>query len=60
VVLGERVYFGARDGFLYALDRSSGQAAWRLSLGAPIEVSPVFAADRLYVRTADGRLHAIE
>ncbi|HIM49070.1 MAG TPA: hypothetical protein EYM32_09410, partial [Dehalococcoidia bacterium] len=30
------------------------------SLGAPIEVSPVFAQGRFYVRTSDGRLHAIE
>jgi len=54
------LYFGAKDGFFYALDRSNGRLLWRLSLSAPIEVSPVFAQGRFYVRTSDGRLHVIE
>ena len=60
VILGDRIYFGTRDGYFYSLDRSNGKLFWRLSLDAPIEVSPVFAQGRLYVRTSDGRLHAID
>ena len=60
VVLGNRVYFGDGGGGFYALDRNTGQVIWQVSLGAPIEVSPVFAQGRFFVRTTDGRLHAIE
>jgi eukaryotic-like serine/threonine-protein kinase len=60
LVVGPRVYFGALDGFLYALDRSNGELVWKLAFGAPIHATPVFASGRLYIRTGDGRLHAIE
>ena len=60
VIIGSRVYFGADDGLLYALDRTHGELLWTLSLGAPIHATPVFASGRLYVRTKDGRLHSIE
>lgn len=60
VILGDRIYFGAQDGYFYALDRSNGKLLWRLSLDAPIEIPPVFAQGRFYVRTSDGRLHAID
>ena len=60
VIVGQGVYFGADDGFLYALDRTHGELLWKLSLGAPIHAAPVFASGRLYVQTTDGRLHAIE
>ena len=60
VIIGPRVYFGAIDGFLYALDRAHGALVWKLAFGGPIHAPPVFAGGRLYVRTNDGRLHAIE
>ncbi|MCI0823413.1 MAG: PQQ-binding-like beta-propeller repeat protein [Chloroflexi bacterium] len=60
VVLGNRVYFGDMGGEFYSLDRNTGQVIWQVSLGAPIAVSPVFAQGRFFVRTTDGRLHAIE
>ena len=60
VVIGPRVYFGAIDGFLYALDRSTGDLVWKLACGDPIHATPVFASGRLYIWTRNGRLHAIE
>jgi outer membrane protein assembly factor BamB len=60
VIIGPRVYFGAIDGCLYALDRAQGELLWKLPVGEPIHATPVFASGRLYVRTSDGRLHAIE
>ena len=60
MVLGNRVYFGDGSGEFYSLDRKTGQVIWQVSLGAPIAVSPVFAQGRFFVRTTDGRLHAIE
>jgi outer membrane protein assembly factor BamB len=60
VIIGPRVYFAALDGFLYALDRFHGELAWKLALGDAIHATPVVASGRLYVRTKNGRLHAIE
>jgi outer membrane protein assembly factor BamB len=60
VIIGPGVYFGANDGWLYALDRADGTLLWKLAIHAPIQAAPVFASGRLYVRTSDGRLHAIE
>jgi eukaryotic-like serine/threonine-protein kinase len=60
LIIGPRVYFGAIDGFLYALDRFSGRLVWKLAFGEPIHATPVFASGRLYIRTRDGQLHAIE
>ena len=59
-MVGDRVYFGTDAGSLYALDRSNGEQIWQLRLGAAIDISPVFADSRLYVRTSDGLVHAIE
>ena len=60
VIAGDQVYFGTRDGFLYALNRFDGEVNWRLSLGAAIDISPAYSGGRLYVRTSDGLLHAVE
>ena len=60
VVLGNLIYFGTRNGTLYALDRSSGELVWQISLGAPIETAPAFAQGRIYIRTSAGQLHAIQ
>ena len=60
VVLGDHVYFGDQGGVFYSLDRNSGNVEWQMSLDASMEAAPVFAEGRLYVRTGDGRLHAIE
>ena len=60
VILGDTVYFGARNGILYALRRADGAPVWTLDLGAPVELPPAYANGRLYIRTADGRLHAVE
>jgi eukaryotic-like serine/threonine-protein kinase len=57
---GPKVYFGATDGFLYALDRSRGTLVWKLAFGEPIHASPVFASGRPYIQTRDGRLHVME
>ncbi|MBW2142151.1 MAG: PQQ-binding-like beta-propeller repeat protein, partial [Deltaproteobacteria bacterium] len=60
LVLGDKVYFGAMDGKLYALNRHEGELDWKLSLKAPVKLSPVYAANLLFMRTEDGKLHAIE
>jgi outer membrane protein assembly factor BamB len=50
-----RVYFGSRDGGMYALDRSTGELAWRTSHGTSWVVgSPAIAGPRVCVGGSDG------
>ena len=60
VIIGPAVYFGAIDGVLYALERAHGALLWKLPFAASIHATPVFASGRLYVRTSEGWLHAVE
>jgi len=64
IVAGETVYFGTgvstTDGIVYALDRRTGEELWHLSLGSPIVLAQSLAEGKLFVRTEDGRIHAIE
>ncbi len=60
IIVGDQVYFGTRDGFLYALNRFDGEIIWRLSLVASIDIAPAYSGGRLYIRTNDGWLHALE
>ena len=45
---------------MYAINRQSGQELWKVSLGSPIELAQALADGKLFVRTDDGRIHAIE
>ncbi len=38
---GDLVFAGTSDGFFKALDSSSGEELWSISLGAPIQASPM-------------------
>ncbi|HIP04882.1 MAG TPA: hypothetical protein EYN43_07515 [Gammaproteobacteria bacterium] len=58
--MGGSIIFRRPRWFFYSLERFAGNLDWRLSLNAPIEVSPVFARGRFYVRTTDGWVHAID
>jgi outer membrane protein assembly factor BamB len=55
-VLGSRVYFSGRDGFLYALDAASGEVAWTHDLGTVRPTWPVGWQGAVVVGTDDGRL----
>ena len=59
IVAGDTVYFATTEGLVYALDRHSGQELWSLSLGSPVMLAPSLAEGKLFVRTEDGRIHAI-
>jgi outer membrane protein assembly factor BamB len=59
VVIGETVYFPTAQGNLYALDRMEGKLLWNLQLGENITVGPVYAAGLMFLRTEDGKLHAV-
>ncbi|MBC8098329.1 MAG: PQQ-binding-like beta-propeller repeat protein [Armatimonadetes bacterium] len=52
-------YFGAFDGFMYALDASSGYSVWRFRTNGPIISSPAAADGMIYFGSADGFLYAV-
>ncbi|MCZ6632438.1 MAG: PQQ-binding-like beta-propeller repeat protein [bacterium] len=52
------VYFGGEDGYLYALDARDGHCLWRYDIGLPIQSSPIFSGNTLFVTDYDGNLYA--
>ena len=53
------VYFGSRDGRLYALDAKTGAKAWEFATAGPVDSSPWPAAGVIYVGSDDGCLYAL-
>ena len=60
MVAGPRVFVGAGDGGLYALEASTGRRIWRLSTGGRIRSSPAIADGVVYVGSMDGKLYAVD
>jgi outer membrane protein assembly factor BamB len=60
VVQGDRVYFGARNGLAYALDRGDGTIKWKTDLKSPIVASPTLVGvgkkAHLYFATSEGKV----
>lgn len=54
------VYFGARDGHCYCLDRRTGELAWKQDLGSPVMTNPALLGDRLYVIASAGRVCCLD
>jgi outer membrane protein assembly factor BamB len=54
------VYVGSDDGFLYALDLSSGARRWRADLGSPVGSSPAVGGGVVYAAVRDGRIVALD
>jgi len=60
-VVGNKIFWGGGDGFLYALDRLSGKRLWNLKTGGRIRSTPAVGADgSVYVGSFDGKLYAAE
>lgn len=53
------VYFGARDGFVYAVDRVSGDVCWKQNLGSPVVAAPALDGDLLYAVASAGMTYCI-
>jgi outer membrane protein assembly factor BamB len=56
----ERVYFGARDGLCYGLDRNDGRKIWQRELGSAIVTRPALVEGRLYVVASGGQVVCLE
>ncbi|MBN2091483.1 PQQ-binding-like beta-propeller repeat protein, partial [candidate division KSB1 bacterium] len=59
VITGDFVYFGATDGYLYALDLHTGKLCWEYKLGFPILSTPAIAGKALYIAAFDGNVYCL-
>ncbi len=62
LVEGGRIYFGAYDGFVYALDAASGNEVWRFDTGGPVVGRLAFNPDKtvIFAASDSGKLFGIE
>ena len=54
------VLAAARDGRVYAIDRTTGKDAWTFLAGARIDSSPVVAGTRVYFGSFDKHLYVLD
>ena len=58
-VVGEKVYFGSKDGNVYCLDAVTGVEIWRFSTEGDISSSPLVVGGKLYIGSGDKHLFCI-
>ena len=58
-VANGKIYFGSRDGKLYALDAATGNKAWEFQTDSWVESSPVISDGIVYFGSNDGKLYAL-
>ncbi|MFW0860144.1 MAG: PQQ-binding-like beta-propeller repeat protein [Dehalococcoidia bacterium] len=54
-----RIFIGAFNGKVYALDALTGEMRWGFTTGGPIVGSPAIAGNALIVGSSDGKLYAL-
>ncbi len=54
-----RVYVGARDRHLHAVDRLTGKLRWKFKTGGRVASSPLVFEDAVVFGSSDGRLYAV-
>ena len=59
-VVGNSVYVGSGDGYLYALDRATGKQLWSYAAGSGIASSPAVANGVVFFGTYDGAFFAVD
>jgi outer membrane protein assembly factor BamB len=59
VIVGDVVYFGASDGWFYALDARTGEAVWKYWFGLPIDSTVAVSGNTLVLATWDGTIYAL-
>lgn len=57
---GDLLVVGSGDGYVYALDRKTGEVRWRARTGGRVRSSPAIADGRVYVGSMDGILYAYD
>jgi outer membrane protein assembly factor BamB len=59
-VHGDRIFFGAEDGRVYCLDRTSGAELWSFATGNEVDSTPAIIDGVVYVGSADSRFYALD
>ena len=59
-VSGGMVYVGSNDGYVYALDASSGSLKWKYKTGDSVASSPAVSGGVVYVGSHDGYVYALD
>ena len=54
------VYFGCRDGYVYALEAETGDIFWKTSVDTPIVSSPAVTRDSVYFGGTNGVIYCLE
>ena len=54
------VYFGSRDGKLYAVDAATGEKRWEFLTGSWVESTPAIVGGIVYFGSNDGALYALD
>ena len=54
-----KIYFGAADGFVYALKAQTGQMIWRFFTGSENTGAPVVKGQRVYFVSASQKIYAL-
>jgi glucose dehydrogenase len=55
-----KVFFGAGDGGVYAVDAQSGVLQWKFATGNVVHASPAVADGTVYIGSWDGNLYALD
>ncbi|MCA9419326.1 MAG: PQQ-binding-like beta-propeller repeat protein, partial [Candidatus Omnitrophica bacterium] len=59
-IVGDRVFIGSNDGFLYALDKATGKEIWKFETEDSIEAAPLYRNGTLYFGSADSFFYAVD
>jgi outer membrane protein assembly factor BamB len=60
VVVDRTVYFGAENGYLYAMSTGKGDVRWATPLSGAIKSAPAYYGGRLYVGDYGGHMNAVD
>jgi outer membrane protein assembly factor BamB len=59
-VVGSELVYHSMDGHVFVLDRATGRQRWEISVGSPIESSPIVDDGVDYFGAWNGRLYALD
>ena len=58
-ISGNTVYFGSKDGMVYALEAKSGKLAWQVQTGGAVLGRPTVSGEDIYIVSDDGNLYKL-